>query len=277
MSLIEFNNVSFTYPNGFSAVEDIDFHIEKGENIAIVGQNGAGKTTMVKMMNGLLKPTSGKVVIDGMDTCDFTTARLSRKTGYVFQNPDDQIFHNTVRQEIEFGPSVLGYDAQRVKELTEYTAKLVGLSDELEENPYNLPLSIRKFVTIASVIAMDTEIIVLDEPTAGQDIRGIRILENMIEELKEKGKTIITITHDMEFVVNNFDKVFVMAHKNLLKVTEPKEVFSDSALLEESMLKRPYISEIVWQFGLPEHIILRKELAEYIVKTARSSQKEKKV
>ena len=253
MSLIEFNNVSFTYPNGFSAVEDIDFHIEKGENIAIVGQNGAGKTTMVKMMNGLLKPTSGKVVIDGMDTCDFTTARLSRKTGYVFQNP------------------VLGYDAQRVKELTEYTAKLVGLSDELEENPYNLPLSIRKFVTIASVIAMDTEIIVLDEPTAGQDIRGIRILENMIEELKEKGKTIITITHDMEFVVNNFDKVFVMAHKNLLKVTEPKEVFSDSALLEESMLKRPYISEIVWQFGLPEHIILRKELAEYIVKTARSS------
>lgn len=277
MSLIEFNNVSFTYPNEFSAVEDIDFHIEKGENIAIVGQNGAGKTTMVKMMNGLLKPTSGKVVIDGMDTCDFTTARLSRKTGYVFQNPDDQIFHNTVRQEIEFGPSVLGYDAQRVKELTEYTAKLVGLSDELEENPYNLPLSIRKFVTIASVIAMDTEIIVLDEPTAGQDIRGIRILENMIEELKEKGKTIITITHDMEFVVNNFDKVFVMAHKNLLKVTEPKEVFSDSALLEESMLKRPYISEIVWQFGLPEHIILRKELAEYIVKTARSSQKEKKV
>ena len=117
----------------------------------------------------------------------------------------------------------------------------------------------------------------LDEPTAGQDIRGIRILENMIEELKKKGKTIITITHDMEFVVNNFDKVFVMAHKNLLKVTEPKKVFSDSALLEESMLKRPYISEIVWQFGLPEHIVLRKELAEYIVETAQSSQKEKKV
>lgn len=266
MSFIEFNNVSFTYPNGFLAVEDIDFHIDKGENIAVIGQNGAGKTTMVKMMNGLLKPTSGKVVIDGMDTHDFTTAKLSRKTGYVFQNPDDQIFHNTVRQEIEFGPGVLGYDAQKVKELTEYTAELVGLSDELEENPYNLPLSIRKFVTIASVAAMDTEIIVLDEPTAGQDIRGIRILENMIEELKKKGKTIITITHDMEFVVNNFDKVFVMAHKNLLKVTDPEEVFSDSALLEESMLKRPYISEIVWQFGLPEHIILRKELADYIVK-----------
>lgn len=268
MSFIEFDHVSFTYPNGFLAVEDINFHIEKGENIAIIGQNGAGKTTMVKMMNGLLKPTSGKVIIDGMDTHDFTTAKLSRKTGYVFQNPDDQIFHNTVGQEIEFGPGVLGYDTDRVKELTKYAADLVGLSDEMEENPYNLPLSIRKFVTIASVAAMDTDIIVLDEPTAGQDIRGIQILEDMIKELKKKGKTIITITHDMEFVVNNFDKVFVMAHKNLLKVTDPKEVFSDNALLEESMLKRPYISEMVWRFGLPEDIILRKELAEYIVRSA---------
>lgn len=264
MAFIEFNNVSFTYPNGFSAVEDINFHIEKGENIAIVGQNGAGKTTTVKMMNGLLKPTNGTVIIDGMDTHDFTTAKLSRKTGYVFQNPDDQIFHNTVEQEIEFGPGVLGYDTKKVKELTESSAKLVGLADELGENPYNLPLSIRKFVTIASIIAMDTDIIVLDEPTAGQDMKGIRILENMIKELKAKGKTIVTITHDMEFVVNNFDKVFVMAHKNLLKITDPKEVFSDSELLEESMLRRPYVSELVEQLGLPKDIISRKELAEYV-------------
>lgn len=271
MSFIEFNNVSFTYPNGFSAVEDISFQIEKGENIAIVGQNGAGKTTTVKMMNGLLKPTSGTVCIDGMDTHDFTTASLSRKTGYVFQNPDDQIFHNTVRQEIEFGPNVLGYDADKVNELTEYAARLAGLSGAMEENPYNLPLSIRKFVTIASVAAMDTDIIVLDEPTAGQDIRGIRVLENMIRELKEKGKTIVTITHDMEFVAGNFDKVFVMAHKNLLKVTSPKEVFSDNALLEESMLKKPYISEVAYRLGLPESIISRDELSEYVEKAVKIS------
>lgn len=266
MAFIEFNNVGFTYPNGFSAVEDIDFRIEKGENIAIVGQNGAGKTTTVKMMNGLLKPTSGKVIIDGMDTHDFTTAALSKKAGYVFQNPDDQIFHNTVEQEIEFGPNVLKYDSAKVKELTDYSTELAGLSGEMEENPYNLPLSIRKFVTIASVIAMDTDIIILDEPTAGQDIRGISTLENMIKELKKKGKTIITITHDMEFVVNNFDKVFVMAHKNLLKITNPKEVFSDSVLLEESMLKRPYISELVEQLHLPKDILSRSELTEYVSK-----------
>ena len=263
-AFIEFNHVGFTYPNGFPAVEGIDFQIKKGENIAIVGQNGAGKTTTVKMMNGLLKPTAGTVLIDGMDTHNFTTAALSRKAGYVFQNPDDQIFHNTVRQEIEFGPRVLGYDMEKVKKLTEYSANLAGLSDEMEENPYNLPLSIRKFVTIASVIAMDTDILILDEPTAGQDIRGIATLQNMIKELKGKGKTIITITHDMEFVVNNFDKVFVMAHKNLLKITNPKEVFGDSALLDESMLKRPYISELAKQLKLPGNIISRKELVNYL-------------
>ena len=153
---------------------------------------------------------------------------------------------------------------EKVKKLTEYSANLAGLSDEMEENPYNLPLSIRKFVTIASVIAMDTDILILDEPTAGQDIRGIATLQNMIKELKGKGKTIITITHDMEFVVNNFDKVFVMAHKNLLKITNPKEVFGDSALLDESMLKRPYISELAKQLKLPGNIISRKELVNYL-------------
>ena len=152
-----------------------------------------------------------------------------------------------------------------MKELTEYSAKLAGLSDEMEENPYNLPLSIRKFVTIASVVAMDTDIIILDEPTAGQDARGIVTLQNMIKELKQKGKTIITITHDMEFVVNNFNKVFVMAHKNLLKIANPKEVFGDSALLDESMLKRPYISELVEQLELPKNIISEKELVDYVM------------
>lgn len=205
----------------------------------------------MKMINGLLKPTKGKVIVAGMDTSDFTTAALSRKAGYVFQNPDDQIFHNTVEKEIQFGPEVLKMSESKVKEMVEYSARLTGLTDVMEENPYNLPLSVRKFVTIASILAMDTDIVILDEPTAGQDIRGIRLLENILKELTAKGKTIVTITHDMEFVVNNFNKVFVMAHKNLLKITNPKEVFSDDRLLEESMLMKPYVSEIVSELGFP--------------------------
>ena len=156
----------------------------------------------------------------------------------MFQNPDEQIFHNTVRAEIEFGPGVLGFDEAKIKEKTEWAADICGLTEHMEENPYNLPLSIRKFVTIASVLAMDEKILVLDEPTAGQDLHGIKCLENILSELEKKGTTVITITHDMEFVVNNFPRVFVMAHKNLLKVGTAREIFRDDALLEESMLKK---------------------------------------
>lgn len=266
MGIIEFKNVSFQYPNGFSAVEHVGFDIPLGARIAIVGQNGAGKTTTVKMMNGLLKPTEGAVIIDGKDTKEYTTAQLSRITGYVFQNPDEQIFHNTVRAEIEFGPEILGFDAVKIKEKAEWAARLCGLSEHMEENPYNLPLSIRKFVTIASVLAMDEKILVLDEPTAGQDLYGIRRLEEILEELSKKGTTIVTITHDMEFVVNNFEKVFVMAHKNLLKEGQVKEIFQDESLLEESMLKKPYISSLVKQLGIREDIVTQDELIQYFAK-----------
>lgn len=254
MAIIEFQDVSFSYPGGFTATEHVSFEIEKGQNIAIVGQNGAGKTTTVKMINGLLKPTEGTVLVDGMDTKDFTAAKLSRKAGYVFQNPDDQIFHNTVGAEIRFGPKVLGYDEKRSEELVHFAAELTGLTCELEENPYNLPLSIRKFVTIASVLAMDTDILILDEPTAGQDLAGIKALEHMMSVLKEQGKTMLTITHDMEFVVNNFDHVFVMAHKNLLRKDSPGQIFSDSDLLAESMLKRPFICDMVDRLGLSRQV-----------------------
>lgn len=263
MALIEFKDVSFQYPNGFSAVEHVNFSIEQGESVAIVGQNGAGKTTTVKMINGLLKPTEGTVIVGGMDTRDFTVAQLSRKTGYVFQNPDDQIFHNTVEAEIHFGPQVLGFDRDKTEKLVKFAAEIVELEQDMGENPANLPLSIRKFVTIASVIAMDVDIFVLDEPTAGQDRHGIHILENMLNILREKGKTIITITHDMEYVVNNFEKVMVMAHKQLLRADHPRKIFMDDALLKESMLIPPYVSSLVRDLGIKQEILTQEELIAY--------------
>ena len=265
MGIIEFKNVSFQYPNGFSAVENVDFEIQQGEKLAIVGQNGAGKTTTVKMMNGLLKPTDGTVLVDGMDTKDYTTAQLSRVTGYVFQNPDEQIFHNTVRAEIEFGPGVLGFDVDKIREKTEWAAQICGLTEHLEENPYNLPLSIRKFVTIASVLAMDEKILVLDEPTAGQDLNGLKCLENILNELEKKGTTVITITHDMEFVVNKFPVVFVMVRENLLKSGAAREIFEDDELLAESMLKCSYISSLASRLGIVQDIMSQEEMVEYFV------------
>lgn len=244
MGIIQFINVSYRYPNGFSAIENLSFEIQEGEAIAIIGQNGAGKTTTVKMINGLLKPTEGTVLVDRKDTKDFTTAQLSKTAGYVFQNPDDQIFHNNVEDEIRFGPKKMNLSEEEIKNKVDSAAELCDLSEQMKENPYNLPLSIRKFVSIASVLAMDEKILILDEPTAGQDLIGIKKLENIVRKLKEDNKTIVTITHDMEFAVNNFEKIFVMSNKNLLRIGNAQEIFSDEVLLQKSMLKRTYIGQL---------------------------------
>ena len=260
MAYISVKNVDFCYPNGFRAVENISFDVEKGENIAIIGQNGAGKTTTVKLLNGLLRPSQGDVVVENMNTKEFTTAQVAKKVGYIFQNPDDQIFHNTVLEEIEFGPKIMNYDADKQKELVEKAIALTGLDEYRDENPYNMPLSVRKLITIASVIAMDPEAIIYDEPTAGQDLKGLKILENILRELNKEGKTQITITHDMEFVVNNFEKVMVMAHKNLLMTGTPREVFWNMDILKESMLKQPCVSSLANQLGLEGNILFGEEL-----------------
>ena len=266
MSYIELENVDFVYPNGFQALEQVHIQIEKGENIAIIGQNGAGKTTTVKLMNGLLKPTGGDVKIDGLNTKDYTTAQIARKVGYVFQNPDEQIFHNTVIEEIEFGPKIMKYEEAKKKELVEKALYLTGLEAYKDVNPYNLPLSIRKLVSIASVIATDTDALIYDEPTAGQDLYGIRVLENILSKLEKEGKTQITITHDMEFAAKNFKKVIVMAHKNVLCTDEPREVFWKRELLKESMLKQPYISAVAAGLGLSGKILFAEELVKAVTR-----------
>src|SRR5690625_925477 len=183
MSYIKLKDVNFKYNENVDVLIDINIEIEKGESVAIVGQNGAGKTTMAKLMNGLLKPTSGDVLIGEINTKEVTAAKLSKNVGYVFQNPDEQIFHNNVYKEIIFGLKRQNLSNEEIEERIQESAKLVGIEDLLDENPYDLPLSTRKFVTIASVIAMKPEIIILDEPTAGQDKKGLEILELMIKKL----------------------------------------------------------------------------------------------
>ena len=215
MGIIEFKDVSFQYPNGFSAVENVSFEINEGEAIAIIGQNGAGKTTTVKMINGLLKPTHGTVLIDGMDTKDYTTAQLSKIAGYVFQNPDDQIFHNNVEDEIRFGPKKQGLSEEEIVKKTEWAAKLCGLSEQMQENPYNLPLSIRKFVSIASVLAMDDKILILDEPTAGLDPKQRVIIRNLTDRLGQE-KIILISTHIISDIETIADQILLLRKGTLL-------------------------------------------------------------
>ncbi len=255
MSFLEVKDVCFDYPNGFRAIEHVNLFIEKGEKVAIVGQNGAGKTTTVKLLNGLMKPTSGDVFIDGWNTKDYTTAQISRKVGYVFQNPDDQIFHNDVLSEVAFGPKMLGYKKEKVDSLVKLATSLTRIEKALKINPYNLPFSTRKFVTIASVIAMDADVLIFDEPTAGQDLKGMKILGSVIDNLVSMGKTVITITHDMEFVVNNFDRVVVMAHKQVIADRDKSSIFWDIDVLKEAKLKQPYISDLANTLDLSRQVL----------------------
>lgn len=225
MALVEVKNLSFCYPNGYQAVDDVSFTIEAGENIAIVGQNGAGKTTTVKMLNGLTKPGSGDVLINGESTKNYTTAQMARRVGYVFQNPDDQIFNATVYKEIEYGLKKMKVDMGECERRIKDAAELTGMTKYLETNPYDLPLSMRKFVTIASVIASNCDVMIFDEPTAGQDLDGLKILSDLNRVLTARGKAIVTITHDMEFVADNYDRVIVMCQKKIIADGRTKDVF----------------------------------------------------
>lgn len=270
MSFVQINNISYTYPNGFTAVENVSMSFEKGEAVAIVGQNGAGKTTTVKLINGLLKPTEGEVIIDGWNTKEYTTAQISRKVGYVFQNPDDQIFNSTVYKEIEFGPKRQGLSAEELEECVLAAAQLVGAETYLDENPYDLPYSLRKMVTIAAVIATNPDVLILDEPTAGQDYPTMKRLGEIIKQLNQKGKTIITITHDMEFVVNNFDHVIVMANKRKIADGHKRDIFWDLPTLEKSMLKQPHISRLSHSLNFPDQILTIPEMVDQLEKTKKS-------
>lgn len=258
-------DVSFSYPGGFLAVDEVSMEIMGGENVAIIGQNGAGKTTTVKMMNGLLKPTQGDVFIGDMNTRDYTTAQISRVVGYVFQNPDDQIFHSTVESEVRFGPKMMKLSREEEDRRVEEALKLTGMDCYKDENPFNLPLSTRKFVTIAAVIAMETDILIFDEPTAGQDMEGNRRLSNILNTLHRQNKTVITISHDMEFVAANFDRIIVMAKKKKLKSGVPREIFGDIETLEKAMLKQPYVSRICKALGSKRTIISIDDAVEEII------------
>ena len=263
---LSLRNVSFSYPGDFLAVDDISMEIKAGENVAIVGQNGAGKTTTVKMMNGLLKPTKGDVMVGDMNTKDYTTAQVSRIVGYVFQNPDDQIFHATVEEEVRFGPKNMKLSLEEENKRVEEALKITGMDVYKDENPMNLPLSMRKFVTIASVLSMGTEILIFDEPTAGQDIEGNKRLAHILKVLQEQGKTIITISHDMEFVVENFKRVIVMAKKKVVKEGTPEEIFWDLDALDYAMLKQPYVSRVCKNLGIEKQVIHVDDAVEEIMK-----------
>lgn len=264
MSELEFKNVSFTYPNGFKAINDLNFVVYPSEKVAIVGQNGAGKSTCAKLMNGLLRPSSGEILLEGKNTKDMTTAQISRKVGYVFQNPNDQIFNSTVYDEVAFSLRALKVDEDEMDRRVRQACEICELSGYLDDHPYDLPFSTRKFITIAITIANDCDIFIFDEPTAGQDAYSMSCLKRVIDHLHDLNKTIITITHDMEFVVENFNRVVVMSNKEIIKDADKKEVFDEDEILQKAYIQPPVIKRLCNSINLNEKLLSVDDFVDYI-------------
>ncbi|HEY9062246.1 MAG TPA: ABC transporter ATP-binding protein [Pseudobacteroides sp.] len=237
--MIRINNLSYQYKNGNKVLKNLNINIKSGEFTALIGQNGAGKTTLLKNLNGLLKPTEGNISICGLDTSKTKTSVLAKKIGFLFQNPDHQIFCSSVYDEIAFGLKNLGKTLGEIEGLVYNAAKKVGMELCLKHDPFSLSKGQRQRVALASVLAMETDILVLDEPTTGQDYsEGLEIME-IVKELNKKGKTIVMVTHDMELVAQYANRVIVLMKGTVLEDGATEEVLSKEESLALSNLKPP--------------------------------------
>ena len=247
-SVFNIEHLKFQYVENVPVLQDVNLTIDNRPT-AIIGQNGAGKTTLVKLLKGLLKPVGGSIYYGGNDMAEKSVAMLAGEIGYVFQNPDDQIFKYHVIDEVMFGPQNIGMTKDRAREKAVAALKLVGLEQLADENPYDLELAERKLVAIASVLAMDTKVIILDEPTIAQDWKGRKIIQKMIRDLSSQGKTVIAILHDMDFVAESFERVIVMAHGKVLADGTKEEVFAQKDILEQARLDQPYLTKLCQRLG----------------------------
>jgi energy-coupling factor transport system ATP-binding protein len=256
---IEVIDLEFRYPNGVQALNGISLTIESGEQVAVVGQNGSGKTTLVKHFNALLQPTSGRILIGDWDTKEHSVAKLARRVGYVFQNPDEQLFSKNVGIEVAFGPRNLGYDGGQVQTLVKDALEMTELSDKTETNPYDLSATWRKMVALASVISMETDIVVFDEPTTGQDAANIARIANVIKTLRERGKTVITITHDIDFCAENFERVIALSQGKILLDGNANEVLGQEEILARTYVDPPQLTRLGKRLGLKQTVRNQEE------------------
>jgi len=249
---IEIDRVGFTYPGGVQALDVVDLAIRPGETLGIIGQNGSGKSTLVRHLNGLLRPTEGRVLLDGSAVGRRHVAELAALVGIAFQDPDRQIFAGRVRTEVAFGPRNLGLRGAELDRRVTEALEVVGLAGTDDENPYDLGYSRRKLLSIASVLAMRTPIVILDEPTTGQDLRGVARVRTIVAALAAEGRTVITISHDMRFVAETFGRVVVMRAGRIVLEGTPAEVFGEASweVLASTYLEPPLAARVGARLGL---------------------------
>jgi energy-coupling factor transport system ATP-binding protein len=244
-AVVSLQEVRYAYPGAEAAALDgVSLALRRGSLVGLVGKNGSGKTTLTKHLNGLLRPTSGRVLVEGLDTAREPVRRLARHVGYVFQDPAHQLFARTVADELAFGPRNLGCTEEDVEERVRAVAASLGLADALTVHPYRLPFPVRKLVTIAGVLTMRTSVVVLDEPTTGQDHLTSKRIAAVLDGLLASGTTVVCVTHDMSLLAGLSDRLVVLHEGRVAADGTPRDVLSDRALLAATSLRPPQISEL---------------------------------
>ncbi|HDI42529.1 MAG TPA: ATP-binding cassette domain-containing protein, partial [Candidatus Bathyarchaeota archaeon] len=269
--VLEARGLWLVYPNGVQALRGVDLKVWEGELLAIIGQNGSGKTTLAKCLVGLLKPSRGQVYYRGRSLSEFTLGEITSRIGLVLQHPDYQIFRLSVWEEAAFGPENLGLPKEEVDRRVEEALKAVGLLDKREVYPFKLSFGDRRKLAVASIMTMNPEILILDEPTTAQDYKGRYEIMNLAKKLNEKGITVIMITHDMELVAKYAERVAVMHEGKIILEGPTRQVFTRTQELEKTRLRPPPItrlSQMLRDYGLPEGVLDVNEFLECVVPTS---------
>ena len=244
--MIKTEALSFSYDSGIQALCEINLELRDGEFLALLGGNGCGKTTLLKHLNGLLKPSSGKVFLDDKELRFFKDEEIFRRVGMVFQDPNDQLFSATVEQDVAFGAVNLGLKPEEVARRTAEALKLVGASELPHRAIHTLSFGQRRRVAIAGVLAMEPETILLDEPTSGLDPRGVSSIMRLLRKLnREGGATMIMATHDVELVPLFSDRVAIMSKGKIITEGPPGKVFANTDMIREVELRLPRVGHLI--------------------------------
>jgi len=272
-AIIETRDLSYSYPGGISALSSVNLDIRQGEFVAIIGSNGSGKTTLVKHFNGLLKPSQGHVMVDGLDTRTTRVSELSRIVGFVFQNPDHQIFAYSVWEEASFGLKLHKLDAETVERQTTEALQAVSLDELRDRHPRALSRGQRQRLATASILALRTPVLVLDEPTTGQDFLSRRQIMALAVELHAEGRTVLMVTHDMALVAEYATRVIVMQDGAAVCDDSPDEVFKQDEVLKSTGLDLPPAAKIargLRAYGFSDTPLTQSELVENLLTAIRS-------
>jgi len=243
--LIKVTDARYVYSNGaVLALDGVSLEIPEGQSVGIVGQNGSGKTTLTKLLNGLLKPTSGSIMVDGKDTAKNSVQQMSSTVGYVFQNPNHQLFAPSVTAELAFGPTNLKLPPEEITERIAHALEFFDIKQYADMHPYRLSFPLRKLVGIASVFTMGPKVFVLDEPTTGQDHQTTKVINQLIHRLQDRGSTVICVSHDMPLLADVSERMIVMWNAKIIADGGAREVFGNTEVMERTHIAPPQVTQI---------------------------------